>query len=106
MIVITESKYTKFNHYSIKEVKPGHNIQLVIKDKIKVWSHSTHIRVLKIDPSWTWKIIWEGIHSNKWDEFLFHVDYIYRNYSLDPIIVWDDDYKKRWYKEFSRKSLI
>ncbi len=104
MIVIKE-KHKEFKHYSIKEIKPWHIVQLMFKDSVKIWSYSTHIRVLRIDPSWTWKIIWEGIHADKWEEYLFHVDFIYRNYSLDPIIVWNNDYKSKKQEEFSRKIL-
>lgn len=102
MIWITEKNYKKFNHYSISEIKHWQIVQLQIKQEAILWSYATHIRVLRTDPTWTWRIIWEWIFSQKWEEYLFHVDLIYRNYSLDPIIAWDS-YKKRGYKDFSRK---
>jgi hypothetical protein len=106
MIVITEKSYKKFKHYSISEIKHWQIVQLQIKQDRIMHSYATHIRVLRIDPTWTGKIIWDGICSQKWEEYLFHVEFIYRNYTLDPIIIWESDHKKRGYKEFSRKILI
>lgn len=102
MILITDKKYKKFNHYTIKEIKHWQIVQLQIKQDRTLFSYATHIKVLRIDPTWSGKIIWEWICSNKWEEFLFHVDFIYRNYTLDPVIAWDS-YRKRGYKDFSRK---
>ena len=85
MIVITEKNYQVFKKYKIEEIKAWQIVQIM---KIKVqekFSYSVHIKVLRKDPTWTWKIIWEWVFENTWNEYLFHSDFIYRNYSLNPL---------------------
>lgn len=86
MIVITEKNYKVFKKYKIEQIKVWQIIQIM---KLKVqtgFSYSVHIEILRKDPTWTWKIIWEWVFENTWNEYLFHSDFIYRNYSIDPIL--------------------
>lgn len=93
----------KHNHYSINEIKPGHIVQLMINKTLKKWSYSIHIKVLRKDPTWSGKLIGKSISDEKWKEYLFHTNLIYRNYTIDPIK--SSEYMSGKPVEFVRKPL-
>jgi len=110
MLNLTNSdKIKTYKHYKIDKIRPGHFISISLKKSYSCkgisWSES--IKILRIDPSWSGRIIWKlehyGFLNRKTDEYvevLFSVEQIYRNYTLHPILVWSEyTYKNTYTKE-------
>lgn len=82
MKLISEKIYKKYKKFWVNEILIWDLVQLTLKKpKERIGFLSTHIIVLRKDPKNTGKIIWKWYWLDSKEEFLFHVDFIYKKYN-------------------------
>lgn len=85
-----------YKRYKIWDIQVWDSLQLSYARQPTFWkSQSLHYQVLRIDPKWTWNIIWKWMCEQRGLEDMFNVDAIERNYTLHPIIAWNDKYMNK-----------
>lgn len=92
-----------FRYYHASEIQVWDTIQLMLYSSNYWGSHSLILEVTqKLPQDGIFETLWLWDDQKKYPKKI-HVDYIYRNYRLDPIIpqVWD--HRKKTFTSFIRK---